>query len=74
MDALELPDVQVPFPLQLLQLQLQVRVLFLQGHLPQLQDLLLLVVLVPRQPQEGEAAIPGEGQMVRYGFVRSTPL
>lgn len=45
-DALQLPDVQVAFTLQLLHLQLQVGVLLFQRVLPQLQDLIRLVVLL----------------------------
>ena len=41
--ALELANVQVALPLQLLQLRLQVHLLLLQRRLPQPQDLVLLI-------------------------------
>lgn len=52
---LQLPDVQVPFPFELLHLQLQVGVLLLEGVLPQLQYLVALVVLL-----DGEGGIAAD--------------
>ena len=68
-DSLKLSDVQITRPLQLLHLHLHLHVLLLQRVVPQLQDLLGLVVFLLRHAVTGRGL--GEHGLIRISVVQS---